>query len=237
MIRLVSSVGLVFGAAIILAGSYSNSDASEISDQSYFPLRVGDYRIYQVYGSDIHQASCTDTTSQTPNGFELKELIYDSVKNNEHGYTYLIHRYTRTDETQTWKDLDTWSAQINANQVVVTQRNTPFVKLVFPLKNNGRWNANMYNKLEMTAYDSLTNLGKAYQLNNGQTYPVTLTVSHDDRNFITAHDKHVEVYALSVGLIYRETTYLIYLQGPCEGEQIIESGTAYTQTLDSMGRE
>src|SRR5579859_4226818 len=84
-----------------------SSDKVTISDQSYFPLRVGNYQIYQVNETDILQLTC-GTGGQTIKNYQLKTLVIDSAKNTEGDYTYTIHRYTRPDETQPWTDLDTW---------------------------------------------------------------------------------------------------------------------------------
>lgn len=227
---------LLFGAMLVLVDGCSYSDAIRISDQSYFPVRVGNYQIYQVTETDIQHFSCGDSSEPTKI-YELKVLVFDSVKNAEGGYTYLIHRYTRSDSTQSWTDLDTWSARVSSNQVIVNEGNTSYVKLVFPLANNGKWNANLYNNLG-AEYDTLRNLGKPYQLNNGKKYSSSLTVMQaDNRDFFVFQDKRFEVYAPLVGLIYKESTQLTYLQGTCYGQQQVASGVIYFQTLKTTGHE
>lgn len=235
----------LFYVAILLTEGCSDPDfdlRATVSDQSYFPLRVGDYRIYEVTETYTSQASCTDYLHKSETTFELKEWIYDSIKNGEGDYTYFIHRYSRGNETQPWTDLDTWSARKNANQVIVDEGNTRYLKMVFPLK-NGKWDANKYNSLVTTAYDTVWNkgLGKPYQLDNGKKYAITLTVSHDNRNYKTVLDQRREVYASMVGLIYLETTRLEFLQGHCSGQpdaQLnVESGIVYAQSLKSAGRQ
>ena len=112
--------------------------------------------------------------------------------------------------------------------------------MVFPLR-NGKWDANKYNTLVTAAYDTVRNLGESYQLDNGKKYGITLTVSHDNRNYRTLLDQRREVYASLVGLIYLKTTRLEFLQGHCSGQpdaQVnVETGIVYTQTLVSTGRE
>jgi hypothetical protein len=228
---------LFFGTMLILIDGCSGSDPVRISDLSYFPLRVGFYQIYQVNETNIQHNSCIDTSQPPTKTYDLKVLTYDSAKNAEGGYTYLIHRYTRTDSTQAWADLDTWSARITANQVIVNEGNTSYVRLVFPLMENGKWNANLYNNLGAD-YDTLRNFGKPYQLSNGKKYLTTVTAKQaDNRDFFVFQDKRLEVYAPSVGLIYKEKTQLTYLQGACYGQQIVGSGIIYFQTLKSTGHE
>lgn len=220
----------------IMLDGCSYSDAVRIPDQLYFPLRVGNYQIYRVDETDIQHSSCNDTNLPSKS-YELKVLIYDSLKNAEGGYSYLIHRYTRPDSTQTWSDLDTWSARVTANQVIVNEGNTSYAKLIFPLVNNSKWNGNQYNNLAEEEY-ILKNFNQSYQLSNGKKYTTTLTVEQsDNQDFFVYQDKRLEVYAVSVGLIYKETTQLTYFQEPCYGQQKVKTGIVYFQTLKNYGRE
>src|SRR5882724_4766577 len=113
-------VSLFFCAGLIILESCSGSGQMRIADQTYFPLRVRNYFIYQVSESDIQNFNCNDP-NPSPKAYQLKVLIYDSVKNGEGGYTYYLHRYTRVDSTQAWTDLDTWSARVSTHGVIVTE--------------------------------------------------------------------------------------------------------------------
>ena len=153
------------------------------------------------------------------------------------GYSYNIHRYTRPDDTQAWTDLDTWSARVTNNQVIVNEGNTSFLKFSFPLNATSKWNGNQYNNLPREDY-SIHNLGMSYQLENGNKYSPTLTVlQSDNQDFFVYQDKRIEVYAATIGLIYKETTQLTYFQEPCYGSQTVKTGITYTQELKSYGRE
>src|SRR5258708_35713521 len=96
--------GSALGLILVILDGCSYSDAVRIPNHSYFPLRVGNYQIYQVNETDIQHSSCNDN-SLPSKSYELKVLIYDSLKNAEGSYTYNIHRYTRPDSTQAWSDL------------------------------------------------------------------------------------------------------------------------------------
>ena len=113
---------VLFYGALILAQGCSDPDLdlrATVSDQSYFPMRVGNYKIYEVTETYTSQASCTDYLHESMSAFQLKELIYDSIKNGKDDYTYFIHRYSRGNETQPWTELDTWSARKNASQITL----------------------------------------------------------------------------------------------------------------------
>ncbi|MBI1767970.1 MAG: hypothetical protein HYR67_06325 [Bacteroidetes bacterium] len=226
----------IFFAIGIMLDGCSYSDTMRIPGQLYFPLRVGNYQIYQVSETNILHLSCNDT-DLPPERYELKVLIYDSSKNAEGGYAYFMHRYTRPDSTQVWSEFDTWSARATTNQVIVNEGNTSYVKLFFPFVNNSKWNGNQYNNLAKEDY-VLKNYGQSYQLSNEKKYSTTLTVEQsDNQDFFVYQDKRVEVYAVSIGLIYKETTQLTYFQNPCYGQQKVKTGIIYTQMLKSYGRE
>jgi hypothetical protein len=229
-------MGLILYVVLVTIDGCSGSDRMQIADQAYFPLRVGNYSIYQVTETDIQNVNCTDPVP-SPNTYELKVFIYDSVKNSTGGYTYNIHRYTRPDDTQAWADLDTWSARVTNNQVIVNEGNTAFVKFSFPLNATGKWNGNQYNSLTEEDY-AIQNLRKTYQLENGNKYSPTFTVvQSDNQDFFVYQDKRIEVYAATVGLIYKETTQLTYIQDVCYGQQKVKTGLIYKQELKSYGRE
>jgi hypothetical protein len=123
--------------------------------------------------------------------------------------------------------------------VVVNESNIPYLKFVFPLVEKTVWNVNSYNNQEIT-YDTLRNLRQPYTLSSGQKIQNTFSARRDNGEFIINHDKHVEVYASSVGLIYRQDEELYYFNNtndPCYGQQIVKNGTIYLQSLISYGHQ
>lgn len=228
---------VVYWFSALLIGC-SSSDAPQISDQSYFPLRVGNFWIYQVNENDILRLTCNGN-GETLSNYQLKELISDSVKNAEGGYTYTIHRYTRPDSTKPWMDLDTWTTRVNNSQVIINESNIPYVKFIFPLVERTVWNINFYNNME-ASYDTLKNLRQSYTLASGKKIQNTFTARRDNGEFIISHEKEVEVYAASIGLIYKESEELNYFNNtsdPCYAQQVVKNGNIYVQSLISYGRQ
>ncbi|HEV8514155.1 MAG TPA: hypothetical protein VGQ59_12800 [Cyclobacteriaceae bacterium] len=228
---------VVYWVFIFLVGC-SSSDAPKISDQSYYPLRVGNFWVYQVNETNILRLVCNGNGG-TPSSYQLKELITDSIKNSEGGYTFTIHRYTRPDSTKSWTDLDTWTTRVNSNQVIVNESNIPYVKFIFPLVEKTVWNINSYNSQEAT-YDTLKNLRQSFTLANGKKMQNTFTARRDNGEFIISHLKEVEVYAASIGLIYKESEELNYFNNtndPCYGQQVAKNGSIYIQSLISYGHQ
>jgi hypothetical protein len=186
----------------------------------------------------ITRLSCDDD-GQTVKNYQLKELVTDSAKNAEAGFTYTIHRYTRADSTQMWVDLDTWTARTNSNQVVVAESNTPYLKFIFPLVEKSVWNVNAYNNLGKD-YDTLRNLHQPFVLDNGNKVQNTFSAQRDSVDRILYYYSRKEVYASSVGLIYSENTQLEYFNNTdfsCFGHQVAKSGSIYLQSLISYGHQ
>jgi len=228
---------VVFWFSILLSGCSSSSEVP-ISDQSYFPLRVGDVRIYQVSETDIQRLVCTGN-GETLKNYQLKELITDSIKNSEGGYSYTIHRYTRPDSTKPWVDLDSWAARKNSNHVVVNEGNVSYVKFTFPLVNNAVWNTNLYSNLGKD-YDTLKNFHHSYTLASGVKFQNTFSAQRDSGEFIIYFDRRREVYAPSTGLIEKEIKQLSYFNSPndpCFGNQVVKTGIIYLQSLISYGHQ
>jgi hypothetical protein len=228
---------VVYWFSVLLIGC-SSSDTPQISDQSYFPLQVGNFWIYQIKRTDILRLTC-NVNGETLSSYQLKELISDSVKNTEGSYTYTIHRYTRPDSTKSWVDLDTWTSRINNSQVIVNESNIPYVKFIYPLMEKTVWNINSYNNMEVT-YDTLKNLRQPYTLANGTKIQNTFTARRDNGEFIISHEKEVEVYASTIGLVYKESEELNYFNNtndPCYGQQVVKNGSIYIQSLISYGRQ
>ncbi len=211
-----------------------------ISDQSYFPLRVGNYRIYQVSETNILRLTCSDNGEFVKN-YQLKELVSDSSKNDEGTYTYSILRYTRPDSTQSWVNLDTWTARVNSNQVIVNEGNIALVKFTFPLVENSAWYINKYNDLGKD-YDTLKNF---HQPSLPWTTEIKIQETHfqqkqrDTGEYILHFDRAREVYAPSIGLIYKEHQHFDYFNTnfPCFGHQVPQNGIIFFQSLIRYGRQ
>ncbi len=228
---------VLFCLSVLLTGC-SSSDNPQPSDQSYFPLRVGNFSIYQVNETDFLRLTCTDN-GETIKNYQLKELVTDSVKNAEGSYTYTIHRYTRPDSTQPWVDFNTWTARMNNSQVIVNEGNVPYLKFTFPLREKNYWNINSFNSQD-PSIDTLKNLRQPYTLASGKKFQNTFSARRDNGEFIVFHDKAVEVYASSIGLVYKELEQLYYFDNtsyPCYGQQVAKNGTIYLQSLISYGHQ
>lgn len=210
----------------------------------YFPLKVGAYQIYSVDETQISQSI------EQKFSYELKYQVIDSSVNLEGGYSYLIQRQKRDNPKLPWESIDAWTSRVADRQAIVKEGNTSFVKIAFPTMNGLEWNGNSFNTLggDQVCGENkdlpcdvykLDGLGKEFTLADGMTFAETLTIIQNENNdLIVKQDVRKEVYSKGVGLIYKESVVLEYCTtSNCLGEQKVNKGLRYKQTIKEYGSE
>lgn len=210
----------------------SSDDLTEADiGKDYFPLRTGQYQIYSV------EATVYELGSPTTSFYQLKTVVVDSFLTTQGDYRYVIHRSKREDDESDWQYLDTWSVQMDDREIAVSEGNVSFVRLKFPLRVGLKWNGNEYNTLGPDDYQLETI--RESEVFNDEVFADCISINqHDNQDFIVYLDQRREVYARHVGLVYKEITQLQYCtQVGCLGEQIVETGLIYKQTINAYGVE
>lgn len=229
------------GVVMITIIACDSSDDSTPLDigKDYIPLKKGWFQIYDV-NEIIYNLGEPETLA-----YELKTIVVDSFANAEENYTYVIYRSKRVEDGD-WQYIDTWSIRVSNKEAVVQEENIPFVALRFPVQEGIQWNGNEYNTVlnpvdgEPEDLYRLDNVGGSYTVES-TSFDDCITVNQEDnQEFIVYFDKRAEIYARNVGLIYKEKTQLHYCtdteQG-CIGQQIVEEGVIYKQSIKSYGVE
>jgi len=234
----------LFGVMFFLTGCNPDGSDPVISEQNYYPLRVGDYRIYEVEETQITPFNVEEVFQ-----YEIKTLVTDSFQNSAGTYSYIMSRYKREDQTAEWQSLDTWTARVDSKEVVVNESNISFVKLSFPVQTKREWNGNAYNNepsIEFCDSDfpscDLYEFGEvknSYETANGLDLDNTIEViENNNPDLIVQYDVRKEIYAWQVGLVYREITVLKYCTaGGCSGQQLVQEGLVYKQELTEYGNQ
>lgn len=234
--------GFLFILLIALGACSTEDPVNPDTGLNYFPLKLGNSWVYQVEETTINQ------TIESKVNYDLRVTVTDSTKNQSGNYTYTLHREKRTSESSPWQSFDTWSAGKLNNQMTQNESNTIFVKLIFPPSSGIRWNGNQYNNLPNNGnlfngkgsdtYE-ITEFDKSIMLENGLSYPETLTVVQNNfTDAIVGHDERSEIYARDTGLIYKEIIQLEYCTTPsCLGQQKVDKGVIYKQTLKAYASQ
>jgi hypothetical protein len=197
----------------------------------YFPLETGLYRIYNVTEQRFFLNGAP--TTQT---YQLREVITDSHLDLANGTAFRIERYRRGSEKDAWQADSVSSVRISDDQLIKTDNNISYIKLVFPVSEQIQWNGNAYNSLGKDDY-LIRNTNQPLNVLN-QVFAETATVIQQNDSTLVNQDKRLEVYARNVGLIYKEKIQLQFCSSSpsCVGKARIDYGIRQYFRLQSFGK-
>jgi hypothetical protein len=223
----------LIGFVAITAISCDSSDENPSFDtgEDYFPLQKGNFQIYDV--TSIEYTLGVPETLR----YELKIMVTDSFPNPEGNYTYVLYRSKRNEGATEFSYLDTWSARMDTREVVMNEENTTFLKIKLPVAKDDEWDGNLYNTKDEDTY-TMQEVKTSFTA-GGESYEDCIVINqNDNQDFVVTLDQRKEVYARDIGLVYKEARVLNYCTvGSCLGQQQVESGIIYTQTIKAYGVE
>lgn len=199
-------------------------------DYSYFPLRQGNWIIYNV----SHRIVDAPMEIDSVNTYQLKEIIDTTFFDPEGRLNYRIERHIRKSDAYAWQLSDVWFACISDNKAQKVEENIRYVKLNFPLFYNKSWNGNIFNSLDAKNY-KLTSFGKS-DTANGNSFLYALTVLQENR--INAIEKYysVEKYAKDIGMFLKQEINIsktLYPSNVVPAENRMERAELYYQVAVS----
>lgn len=230
--------GFVFIVFVIGCASHDPVSVPVVSD--YFPMKTGAWWMYAV------DSVVTDQSVATTYSYQLRIQVTDSFPTPEGDFTWVLQRSKRKDDTSPWSSMNTWSARVNNYQLVIMEGNVPYIRISSPLANGSYWDGNALNDLGGTekcpggatyTCDIFTigNFAQPYSV-PGKSFSQSLTVSENDEEDFLTEDVRSEIFAIKVGLVYREIIQLNFCNDlDCLGQQIVEQGVNYKQTFTSYG--
>ena len=134
---------LIFGSLFALLLLFSCEKESIPADQldketDYYPLVIGKYIDY-AYDSIVYDENGSATLRYQ--GF-IREQIDSVLKSNDDEKQFRLIKYWRRDSLQNWVISDVESVTLTDNQLIRSEENLPFIRLIFPPALNKRWNGN-----------------------------------------------------------------------------------------------
>jgi hypothetical protein len=215
---------------ICLLNACSSSDEKPVdAGIKYFPLAVGNYWIYDV--SEItFDTLIQDITAEYQERFE----IADSFKNQLNEDTYVIHLSKRNTSDDAWENIQTWTAKVsNANEIIVTEENVAYVKMVLPVREGVNWLGNKYNTIEAERNNSRIDSYVFQDVKRPfRDYNNTITVQQSNDINLIYKDVRTSTYAENIGLVYQMNNYIDYCDDDaCLGLYLRKHEHTKVQTL------
>ena len=213
--------------------SENNNVVVEDLPADYFPMKKG---VFQVY--DIHKVAYA-LSVPTERNYHLKTVLGDSVDRGDGTYSYVQYHYERESANQNWIYVATWAVQADERELIVSEGNTGYLNYKFPLAKGYSWNGNAYNNGEADEY--IMEDIKVSQVIGNENFSDCIVINqNDNQDFVVYLDQRKEIYARNVGLVSKAVRQLHYCtdsNSGCLGQQVVEEGVEYTQTLVSHGEE
>jgi len=197
---------------------------------NYFPLEIGDFQTYQVQKIEYSLFAVTDTSH-----YQLKQVVVDTFS-TQNELNYILHRFSRESTLDKWQLDSVWTTRRTQNHAVVVENNIPYVKMVFPIRQNKVWDGNLFNALPPDEYQ-ITEIGGSLETPVG-TFVNNLTVfENNEPDTLIFQDIRQSIYALNVGMIYKNSSILDFCNTDPSCLGILEFGTKFEQILTAYGKE
>lgn len=227
------AAGALCALLLLFAGCERNATpALQQIGWEYYPMALGQYRLFDAYQIKYNFASENDTLA-----YELKELVADYFLNQENDTVYILHRFHRSTVDAAWQLDSAYTVQRTPRWVVQSANNRPLLQLLFPVGEGLTWNANLLNAAPPDSF-SIAALAQPFE-GAYLTFDRSLQVVQENiDDTIVETDQRLEVYASDVGMVYKRTKNINYCTNPdCLGQNIINSGLFLELHLKEYGIE
>jgi hypothetical protein len=220
----------------VSAGLYScnSNDTSRPFQTGYYPLKAGMYYIYSV---DSVRYPNVPFYIKKPDSlhFQLKDSIASMFKDQSGQIAYKIEEYRRFNPGDSWTLLKVFTRSANSLEGQETNGNLRFVKLIFPVSQGRKWDANKYNTLDSTHYPAATyvSVDQPWSASGIHFNKTTLVQLQNDSNLIQ-YNIQFERYAGNVGLVYRRNDS-VFVHTTGTGKDSFYSGFLRKQVLLNYG--
>lgn len=164
----------------------------------YFPVNVGHCIVY-----DVDSISYNDFTGEIDTfKFQIKEYVESVFTDNEGRETQRLERYRRLDDTSSWFIKDVWTENLTLTTAEKVEENIRMVKLIFPPKENEKWNGNLFNSNGEQSFEYKEVHNLYYQ--NNIRFDSTIHVLQKQEYTLISEKFEKEIYAAHIGMIYKK---------------------------------
>ncbi|MDW7694769.1 hypothetical protein R9C00_08450 [Flammeovirgaceae bacterium SG7u.111] len=199
---------------------------------SFLPLEVGHYVVY-----DVQQILYDELNPNDSSEYQIKEEVAALETGLDNLPFYRIERFRRENSADRWRIDSVWTAREKNLKIIKTENNIPIVKLALPVENSKTWNANIYNDQGEDNFQ-IDSLGNSYEVAS-TVFPRTLIVNQQYDSSLVNRDVRWEVYADSVGMVYKKVELFKYItnsEDPFYGQDSIIGGVFLEMKAIDFGK-
>lgn len=195
----------------------------------YYPLKVGDYRIYNVDSIPYTEGDKPLDTIHS----QVKEVLQSTYTDATGEQMYRVEVYRRNNESAPWQIMHVYATGRPTYYADVVDNNQRVVKLEFPITEGHSWNANKYNTSDSARLftSKILQAHRPYATANKTYDSVAVVEVKNDQDFVTKNYQ-AECYAASYGLVYYVVDNLnIQHPNPADTGALDIKGYIYHKTL------
>lgn len=223
-----SFLGLSAASLMLFSCNKETTDLSDMEKgHDFAPYEIGKYILYDVdtlYWDDLLEA-------QVPRRCQLRYDVADTFRDGAGRLSYVINVQIRDNEGDPFRPNDVIKVTPTATNLIWSQKNLDYIKLVFPVSTSTSWDGNAmiplgdqdYAEFDNDKWDyTYTDFDKSYKP-GAKLYEHTVTVNQIDDQLndpdvdssAYAYRNYAqEVYAYSVGMVFRERIYWVFQPKP-----------------------
>lgn len=202
-------------SCIIITGCSKTDDTVYADLKSYINPKPGKYIIYKLDST----VTVNFSTAFTTKSYLVKDSVVNTFFDNQNRLSYTVFRFQYDSAAKKWNSISTYYLTPAASTFESVEDNIRYIKLANPVTENTTWSGNknavispFYNTVNFSIWQYYYEKIKEPFTVNNVTFPNTVTVVQYDsaenapfkiNNFAT-YDKGYEVYADTIGLIYKD---------------------------------
>ena len=192
----------------------------------YYPVKSGNYIVYQVDSIDYNQFTGSVDTFV----FQIKEVFGNSFYDNSNRKSFELSRFYRKNQGDSWQFVSMGYVTAGSGHVERVDENIRFIPMIFPTRIGLKWNGNAMNTYEPLDY-MYSDVDIPYAIGQHSFDSCAFVLQQDEASLIS-RDYAREIFARHIGMIYRKVIHLVK-----DVNGLTKSGVDYSYKLIDYGNE